>query len=31
VENVFNKAYWSGFDLVRGAPRTVLLSGTVAF
>jgi iron complex outermembrane recepter protein len=31
VENVFDKAYWNSFDLVRGAPRTVLLSGTVAF
>jgi iron complex outermembrane recepter protein len=31
IENVFDEAYWNSFDLVRGAPRTVLLSGTLAY
>jgi len=31
IENVFDEAYWNSFDLVRGAPRTALLSGTLAY
>jgi iron complex outermembrane receptor protein len=31
VENVSDEAYWNSFDLVRGAPRTALLSGTLAY
>jgi iron complex outermembrane receptor protein len=31
IENVSDEAYWNSFDLLRGAPRTALLSGTLAF
>lgn len=31
IENVSDEAYWSSYDLVRGAPRTALLSGTLAY